>query len=115
MIGTSPQTTPNVQLVKDNTAKKLTVAGADPGNLKWSDFNISWTPTVTDMWLTYGSGSRLHIWDGLPATESDRMPLSTLAPTVYVTAGNAFNLTGTGTLTIRHVPTNTLVGTYTFS
>ncbi|MBS3749665.1 MAG: type IV pilin, partial [Candidatus Thermoplasmatota archaeon] len=41
MIGTSPETTPNMQLVKDSTAKKLTVASADPGNLKWSDFNVT--------------------------------------------------------------------------
>src|SRR6056297_2944861 len=41
MIGTSPQQTPNMQLVKDTTAKKLTVASADPGNLQWSQFNVT--------------------------------------------------------------------------
>lgn len=110
MIGTSPQTTPNLQLTKDNTNKKLTVAGADPGNLKWSDFNMTWTPGVTYVKLTYTTSNKV-LWTGT----GNPAYLKSLAETTYVTAGDAFNVTGTGTLTLRHMPTNTLVGTYTFS
>jgi flagellin-like protein len=109
MIGTAPQTTPNIQLTKDNTDGQLLVASADPGNLKWNDFEMSYDATVTWITLTYSGGGSLDV---LGATYT---ALSTLADTAYVTAGNVFNITGTGTLTLRHVPTNTLVGTYTFS
>jgi len=111
MIGTSPETTPNMQLVKNSTDGKLTVASADPGNLKWNDFNMSYdSTTVTYLKLTYSaSGSPLIL------TTTPSLYLDGLDDDVYVTAGDYFNLTGTGTLTLRHVPTNTLVGTWTFN
>ena len=110
MIGTSPETTPSLQLTRDNTDKTCTVASADPGNLKWNTFNITWTTTVTHLDLVAG-GTRNVVYDDNVVING----LEGLADTVIVTAGDVFNLTGTGKLTIRHVPTNTLVGTYQFS
>ncbi len=85
MIGTSPQSTPNVQFVKDDIADTLTVASADPGDLDWEDLEITGTCTS----------------DGLfGGTDVD--------------AGN--QITGcSGTITIRHIDTNTLLGTWTFT
>lgn len=87
MIGTSPQQTPNMQLVKDDTNNKLTVASADPGNLLWSDFA-----------LTNTTGSA---WNNNTGT---------------VEAGQIIEVSsGSVTVSIRHVPTNTLIGTWEFN
>jgi flagellin-like protein len=111
MIGTSPESTPNMQLVRDNTDKELTVASADPGNLKWSDFNVTASKDITNLTLNYGGNTPRYLYDG----DTIVGRLSDLGTTTYVTAGDYFNLTGTGTITLRHTPTNTLIGTYTFS
>ena len=99
MIGTSPETTPNMQLVKDNTNKKLTVASADPGNLQWADFNVTIVNTSAN-----------------PDTYS--YPVGTSPLTGTITAGAIITVGESGytyTVTIRHKPTNTLIGTWDFS
>ena len=113
MIGTSPETTPNMQFVKDSTNTKLTVASADPGNLAWSDFVVSvqnesggstWNSTDTG-----GAGPTLLVTN-YPSGDT-------------VTAGDIIKLHATDTttefdeltVTIRHTPTNTLIGTWDFN
>ena len=87
MIGTSPETTPNMQFVKDDTHNKLTVASADPGNLQWSDFE-----------MTNSSGSAWQNNSGA------------------VQAGQYIEVSsGTATVNIRHISTNTLIGTWNFN
>lgn len=102
MIGTSPETTPNMQLIKDNVAKKLTVASADPGNLKWSSFEVILNETIQSgtLWTTNFSSINY------PADS-----------TAVVTAGQyiQFNSGYWGSITIRHKDTNTLIGTYEFT
>lgn len=106
MIGTSPETTPSMQFVKDGTNTKLTVASADPGNLNWDDFMISNVTSATSATMTLQP-------DGL-AIATGTAPISTV-----VSAGQYLDLTiigsGTTTVTIRHVPTNTLIGTWEFT
>jgi flagellin-like protein len=98
MIGSSPEQTPNMQLIKDGNAGKLTVASADPGDLEWADFEISLNGTIhtSTNWDSNFTGSM---------------------PNDIVTAGDYIELDSGvyGTLTIRHVNTNTLVGSWTFS
>jgi len=48
MMGTSPESTPSVQFVKDDSNNKLTVASADPTNLDWGDLEI--TPSAGFTW-----------------------------------------------------------------
>ena len=87
MIGTSPETTPNMQFVKDDTNNKLTVASADPGNLQWSDFEL--TNTTGNAWQNN---------------------------TGTVQAGDIIEVSsGAVTVNIRHISTNTLVGTWEFN
>ena len=114
MIGESPQTTPNMQLVRDNTNNKLTVASADPGNLKWGSFAVTVTgaqnytlssenlfDSTTDGWTDHYINSS---GDG-----SDDL----------VEAGQAFELKGVdadgATIIIRHRSSNTLIGTWEFN
>jgi len=87
MIGTSPESTPTIQFTKDTSAKTLTVATADPNDIDWSDIEVSSTGTV----LTCS---------GWTATEP-------------IKAGHMLK-SCSGTITIRHIATNTLIGTWTF-
>jgi len=106
MIGTSPETTPSMQFVKDSTNTRLTVASADPGNLDWNDFVISWSTTATNCTM-----------DLQPAGTS--ITSGTAPTTATVNAGQYLDLTitgsGTTTVTVRHVPTNTLIGSWEFT
>ena len=100
MIGTSPETTPSMQFVKDATNKKLTVASADPGNLDWNTFSITWTAGN----LSINGGT------AIAQTSSPLTPSSAI-----VVAGDILDYDEACTVTIRHVPTNTLIGTWDFN
>jgi len=111
MIGTSPETTPSMQLVKDSTYRKLTVASADPGNLQWSDFvvsvqnsagNVTWSSETdskgaTELVIAFPSGSNVLAGDIINLHASTNLDYVGLS------------------VTIRHTPTNTLIGTWEFS
>jgi len=115
MLGEGPQVTPNVQFLKDNSAKTLRVSSADPGNLKWNTFNLTWTngtPPVTFIQIQPITSTIKILWKG---STSAKEYFTQYGDAVVVTAGDVINITGTGTLSLRHTPTNTLVGTYTFS
>ena len=86
MIGTSPQATPSIQFVRDDVRDKLTVASADPIDIAWSDLNITMT----------GGGTIVYPSSGT------------------VLAGHEITNCN-GTVAIRYVPTNTLLGTWTFA
>jgi flagellin-like protein len=91
MIGSSPTQTPSVQFVKDDVQNKLTVASADPGNLKWSEFTISST-----------NASSAKAYSFTVATDDVR-------------AGDyIYNVNSTETISIVYDPTNTLLGTWDF-
>lgn len=83
MIGTSPESAPDIQFVKNDVNDKLTVAKADPGDLEWADLDIVGTCNLINQ-------------------------------NTNVTAGDYLE-NCTGSISIRHVDTNTLVGTWEFS
>ena len=87
MIGTSPQATPSIQFVKNDVHDKLTVASANPTDIAWTDLNLT---------MTGGSTTLVYPTSG------------------YVLAGNEVT-NCSGTISIRYVPTNTLLGTWTFA
>ena len=96
MIGTSPQSAPNVQFVKDDVNNKLTVASAEPGNLVWGDLNITYSGNYSN--LSFNGGS----W-----------PPTSTSP---VHAGDYIEVEdGSYTISIRHIDTNTLLGTWEFN
>ena len=105
MIGTSPETTPSMQFVKDSTNTKLTVASADPGNLDWDDFEITWTNTANVTCTLQPAGT---------AITSGTAPAS-----ATVTAGQYLDFTidvgYTTSISVRHVSTNTLIGSWDFT
>jgi flagellin-like protein len=86
MLGGSQNKAPNMAFNKQTTPDKgLTLVSADTG-LVWSDFEVTGNGTDT--------------FDSLGA----------------VTAGQFISLSGTtGTITITYTPTNTLMGTWTWS
>jgi FlaG/FlaF family flagellin (archaellin) len=106
MIGTSPQSAPELQLVKNDVQGKLTIAKADPGNLEWGDFTIVPDSTVTNLTLNAG-GNKYYYETGTG--------WSTGFSDTEVNAGDYFNLTGTGSIAIRHEATNTLLGSWDFN
>ena len=91
MIGSSPTSTPSVQFVKDDVGNRLTVASADPGDLRWSDFNISTNLTSHTHSLSWSAADPVKAGD-------------------YI-----YDVTGKQTITIRYDPTNTLLGTWDFA
>ena len=110
MIGTSPQSTPNLQLVKDDVNDKLTVASADPGDLEWEDFAINYnagSENITLYWTYDGGGSTNLVTGNWTTYIEDTGTL--------VQAGDYFELDESGTVSIRHIGTNTLIGTWEFS
>jgi len=101
MIGTSPESAPEIQFVKDDVNNKLTVAKAEPGNLNWGDLDITFT-SGKYVWL-YSGGNSYNL--------SNNPDLSSVA----VEAGDyLYYINGTCTITIRHIDTNTLLGTWEF-
>ncbi len=102
MIGTSPQSAPEIQFVKDDIGNKLTVAKAEPGNLKWSDLNITYDGTYGN--LKFNGNN----WPG-PTSNGGLNTTANVKAGDYITVED-----GTHNLTIRHIPTNTLLGTWTF-
>ncbi len=97
MMGTSPEATPSVQFVKDDSNNRLTVASADPANLDWGDLEI--TP------------SNGFTWANLTATG-----FTFNLTTDSVNAGDYISVVdGTGRVSIRHIDTNTLLGNWDFN
>ena len=97
MIGTSPQSTPEIQFTKDELNDKLIVATADPADLKWGHFEWSYSGTTATTDNVYSTG-----WG---------------TDTQQVKAGDElFWLVTTSGLVVKiiHTQTNTLIGTYTF-
>ena len=107
MIGTSPQSAPELQLVKDDVNGKLTIAKADPGNLAWGDFTI--VPDSTIEGLTLNAGGSTYAYNNV--TKEWALGFSD----TEVNAGDYFNLSGTGAIAIRHEATNTLLGSWDFN
>ena len=96
MMGTGQEAAPTLTFIKDDKAavNTLTVIAADPADLSWGDLELQ-NGTAGSV-IDHGQG------------------------TTTVTAGTILDiatLAGTGayTISIRHIPTNTLIGTYDFT
>ncbi|MDG6229797.1 MAG: type IV pilin N-terminal domain-containing protein [Candidatus Thermoplasmatota archaeon] len=104
MIGTGQDSTPNIAFAK--SSDRITVSRSDAG-LEWSEFQLTFSSSeLTNVTL---SGEALVY----PATGTS---IASAAGTVY--AGHFINVTtatGGGTLSLRHTPTNSLIGTWTFT
>jgi len=103
MIGGTKNQTPNVACTTDSTANKVTVATAD-ANIKWTDVNITTNPA--NAWRIYSNG-------GTTMNNNNTYPAST----VTVTAGDYIWFWGASVgnvqTTLRYIPTNSLLGTWT--
>mgnify|MGYP006281174599 FL=1 len=104
MIGTSPQSTPSLQLVKDDINDKLTVASADPGDLSWTQLNITYDGDYSNLKINEESYS---------SDDNGAIDISDIG---NVKAGDYIKVeSGTCNASIRHIPTNTLIGTWSFN
>ena len=96
MMGTGQEAAPTLTFIKEDKAavNTLTVIAADPSDLSWGDLELQNGTAGTV--LDHGGG------------------------TDTVTAGTILDIsavagTGSYTISIRHIPTNTLIGTYDFT
>ena len=97
MMGESPESTPSVQFVKNDSDNKLTVASADPQNLDWGDLEV--TPSGAFNWSNIAEV-------GFTFNES----ADSVNAGDYITVPD-----GTGRISIRHIDTNTLLGNWDFN
>jgi flagellin-like protein len=102
MIGESPQTTPNLQMIRSNTETKLTVSSADPGNLKWDHFEIILNNRVQDD-LTNFTATSVDFTENIDVNAGQHIQLDTTVVTLPAT------------IAIRHKSTNTLINSWTFN
>ena len=117
MIGSSPAQTPSMQFVKDDVNDKLTVASADPGDLQWSSFSITVSPNTKDVHLANITGDWKNVSKG-GQLDSDNTATAFVDSYEFgtVEAGDYFKwINGTCTISIRHIDTNTLIGTWDFN
>jgi flagellin-like protein len=110
MIGGTKTQTPNVACTTDATANKIAVATAD-ADIGWSDVRVT-----NDSGATSGLYWRLYWANGTAMAAVNTMPTSTTT-TYDITAGDYIMCSGTFTgnvkLTLRYVPTNSLLGSWT--
>jgi len=100
MLGGGQQSTPNIAFTKTND--RLTVSKAD-SDIDWNDFAITWDENTS---IAYFNGAT-------PITNGNRIA----GDGTFVVAGDYIKLTYnlTTVVQIRHTPTNSLIGTWTFA
>ena len=93
MMGTGQAAAPTLTFIKEDKAEvnTLTVIAADPSDVSWGDIEILKNGTAT------------------PHGRTDTVTAGTILD-ITALAGNSSYAIG-----IRHVPTNTLIGTYDFT
>lgn len=98
-----PQNTPTISCSTDSTTDRVTVVSADLG-IHWRDIVVT-TDSQAASWQVYSiGGSRLDLSGHTSGITTD------------VTAGDyiaLFGTTGKVVMTLRYIPTNTLMGTWT--
>ena len=99
MLSGTQNKAPNMALNKETTPRKeILLVSADTG-LNWADFTIAYTG-LTNPKLN-GAGSVIATGGVIGSTA--------------IKAGDYINVTGTGSLSITNTPTNTLMGSWTWS
>jgi hypothetical protein len=102
----TPQETPNVACTTDSTTNRIQVAFADV-NIKWSDIVITNNTGSSDChWAIYDGG-------GVTNQTTDSMPTSdvTAGDTIFIWYPHGGNVK----ITMRYVPSNSLLGTWTIN
>lgn len=98
-----PNQTPNIACTTDSTRNVITVATAD-ADIKWVDVIITTNPVIN--WRLYYNG-------GITAALDNSYPMNTIT----VLAGDYILLVGSSLgnvrTTLRYLPTNSLLGTWT--
>jgi flagellin-like protein len=113
MIGGTKNQTPNVAFTTDSTNNKMTVATSD-ANIKWSDVVVTLNPSATYSYIVWYNGGQIAA--NATGTDSTAIPGGTT-----VTAGDYILLTTSGAagnndlVTLRYIPTNSLLGTWTIN
>jgi hypothetical protein len=93
---------PSIQFVKDDIDNKLIVASVSPSNLLWSEFSI----------FTNCSSVQFHEEDEWVNVNTGQLS----GDFGYVKVGDYFrNLKGECSISIRHIDSNTLIGTWDFT
>jgi len=97
MMGGEEEVTPVITFTQKDTAvvNSLTVVSADPGDLTWGDIDGKITPT-----------------GGISVDMTDVLTSGTIV------AGDIISITqstGAYTVTLRHIPSNTLIGSWDFT
>ena len=95
MMGTGQEAAPTLTFIKEDKSavNTLTVIAADPADLAWGDLELQNATAGTT--LAHGETGTV--------TAGTVLDIATLAGT------------GAYTISIRHIPTNTLIGTYDFT
>ncbi|MBN1861665.1 MAG: type IV pilin [Candidatus Thermoplasmatota archaeon] len=95
MIGEQKTETPVIEFVKSDTEKTIIISTADV-DANWNDINIVFMNTTTSASLTIPKSGLINAGDIIDL-HNDITPA----------------LRGKVTVTFMHIPTNTLLGTYT--
>lgn len=93
MIGEQKTNTPAIDFVKSDSEKTITVATADV-DANWNDINITFTNTTSHAYLKITKNRVMNAGDTIDL-HNDQI------------------LKGKVTVTFTHIPTNSLLGTYT--
>ena len=101
MLGTGQTSTPNIAFTKG--IDKITVSRAD-STLNWTEFAVSWDGTIDYVFVHGTSTVEIATTGATPAGGAGN-----------ILAGHYINVTGVGSLSIRHTPTNSLIGTWAFT
>jgi len=106
--GTEPAPTMTFTRIDQASINKLTVVSADPTSLDWGDLELQINGVASTSNPIDGAGGTYDTGETVTAG-------NIIDITATVNAGSALSGTGAYTITIRHVPTNTLIGDYDFT
>ena len=109
MMGTGQEAAPTLTFIKEDkaTVNTLTVISADPSDISWGDIELLINGTAVDKIYksdntAYGTGDTINAGNVIDISETAYHFNSTLEHSAC-------------TISIRHIPTNTLIGTYAFT
>jgi hypothetical protein len=103
-VGSAPPQTPNIACVTDSTLNRITIATAEFG-IKWRDIAITLDQPGATYQVFYANGTAIA-----------PVNMTALAGVAEVLAGDYIQLStysGNVRTTLRYIPTNSLIGTWT--
>ena len=105
MMGGESEVTPVITFTQtdQSSVNKLTVVSADPTNLLWGDLEVQKAGAATAT-IVSGDGSTAYL-------DADVVTAGNIIDITATTGGD----TGAYTISIRHKPSNTLIGDWDFN